>query len=213
MADPLSIAASIAGILSLAGAVIHKTYRYGSDVRGAPEDMASFLRELTITTGLLAALKTLAESDAQTASHNLTRNGSLVEISGRNGALEACKRTLESISREMDEHDGRPAPNKRQMVDRLTGRLKWPFQKERTKDLVEQLGRQKGAFTLALSIDNSWVSLNDLDASTGKLIFSRNSLRELHDGFASFIRQDEERRRGERPTWLAVCSTSMNTVH
>jgi len=159
MADPLSIAASIAGILSLAGAVIHKTYRYGSDVRGAPEDIASFLRELTVTTGLLAALKTLAESNSQAASQNLPRNGSLAAISGRNGALEACKRTLESISKAMDDHESQPPPNKRQIIDRLTGRLKWPFQKERTKELVEQLGRQKGAFTLALLIDNSCVSL------------------------------------------------------
>jgi len=46
------------------------------------------------------------------------------------------------------------------------------------------------------------VFLSDLDALIGILIFSRNSLRDFHDGFALFIRQDEERRRGERPTWL-----------
>ncbi|RKK66765.1 hypothetical protein BFJ69_g15112 [Fusarium oxysporum] len=64
MADPLSIAASIAGILALAGTVIHKTYQYGSDVKGALDDIANFLRQLTITTGLLTALKALAENNA-----------------------------------------------------------------------------------------------------------------------------------------------------
>ncbi|KAM5529854.1 ankyrin repeat protein [Fusarium oxysporum f. sp. phaseoli] len=88
MADPLSIAASIAGILALAGTVIHKTYRYGSDVKGAPDDIANFLRELTITTGLLTALKALAKNDAQTKTKNLTSNGALASICGKHGSPE-----------------------------------------------------------------------------------------------------------------------------
>jgi hypothetical protein len=155
MADPLSIVASIAGILTLAGTVIRKTYRYGSDVKGAPEDVTNFLRELTITTGLLAALKTLAENDAQTKPPTLPSNGSLASICGKHGALEFCKKSLESVCKELDGQESRPSLSKTQKVDRLTGRLKWPFQKDRIKELVEQLERQKGAFTLALSIDNS----------------------------------------------------------
>ncbi len=68
MADPLSVAASIATLLAIAGKIIHKTYKYGADAKGAPQEISNFLKELTIMTSLLTALKSLVDAQPQSQS-------------------------------------------------------------------------------------------------------------------------------------------------
>ncbi|KAM5356996.1 hypothetical protein ACJZ2D_016721 [Fusarium nematophilum] len=155
MADPLSISASIAGILTLSGKIIHSTYKYGADVKGAPEEIRNFLSEMTINTGLLHALKSLIDSHAQSGSPTTGEHQTISTICGKNGALESFRKTLNKVNDMLDKHENTPSPNKRQKMNRLTGRLKWPFEKVETQEMVQQLEKLKAAFTLALSIDDS----------------------------------------------------------
>src|SRR6187402_1502943 len=90
MADPLSISASVAGLLSLVIQVADGTYQYVSSARGASSAISSLLRELQ-------ALKTvLFKLDEMTHANNPgdePGGASLVSLFD----IEACRVDLEKI--------------------------------------------------------------------------------------------------------------------
>ena len=59
MTDPLSLAASLAGLLSLTGAIVSNCYRYGCAVRDAPLEIQSLVNELTAVAGVLVGVRGL----------------------------------------------------------------------------------------------------------------------------------------------------------
>lgn len=152
MTDPLSVAASIASLLAIAGKIIHKTYKYGADAKGAPREMSDFLKELTIMTSLLTALKSLVDSLPDSSSIMSAEFITVSTVCVKHGALDFCKEILRDISNVMESHESTLPATKRQKIHSLTGRMKWPFKKEDTEALVRRLERVKSAFTLALSI-------------------------------------------------------------
>lgn len=63
MADPLSIAASICGIASLAETVVSKGYRYVKAVKDCREDVSRLFLEVKILCGVLDRLGRMLEED------------------------------------------------------------------------------------------------------------------------------------------------------
>jgi hypothetical protein len=155
--DPLSVSASITALLSLAGTIIHKSYAYGAGVRGAPEEIDNFSREIVVLTGILTGLKSLV--DALSANGQPTfppEYASISIIAARDGAIGQCGKTLETVRKTLEKYEHRGPSNKRQKFHSLTGRLVWPFEKERTEEWIQKLERLKAAFSLALSVDEMW---------------------------------------------------------
>jgi hypothetical protein len=57
MADPLSTAASIAGLVSLAQVIVKEGYGYLRTAKGCPDELSELVREVTSITGLLSIIE------------------------------------------------------------------------------------------------------------------------------------------------------------
>lgn len=71
MADPLSIASGIAGILSLAGVILCRSYEYGIAVKDAPADFLRLLDEITSLSGVLFRLQALVNVEGSSSNVNI----------------------------------------------------------------------------------------------------------------------------------------------
>jgi hypothetical protein len=69
--DPLSITASIIGVIQLTSAVISAAYNYRNGVKNAPEDAVRIIDDLTGLSQILEKLLKLIEKDRSTGSAQL----------------------------------------------------------------------------------------------------------------------------------------------
>ncbi|KAI9687050.1 MAG: hypothetical protein M1822_002460 [Bathelium mastoideum] len=155
MADGLSVAASIAGLVSLADVVVRRLYKYGSEVRGAREEVNKLIVEVSAFYGLLQSLKLLAEELS-----NETRFQTL-ELP----FVYTCQKVLEEIRTKLDKHTS------------TGGRWKWPLSSSETKNLLQGVERQKSTVAVALAANNTHAILAALGGLEG-LQNGVNNLRE-----------------------------------
>src|ERR1700712_425190 len=95
MADPLSIAGSIAGLVSIADAVFTRVYRYARAVKGAAKDIDTLATEIINLSGLLRGLElVLNELSTDTTEPNL-----------RLYHLNSCRNTFLEIQKKLDSHN------------------------------------------------------------------------------------------------------------
>lgn len=74
MADPLSVAASIAGLLALADSAFRGVFRYSKAVSSAQDDVKALGTELRSIASVLHGVKLLAETMIPSASLNYDWN-------------------------------------------------------------------------------------------------------------------------------------------
>ncbi|KAM0436823.1 hypothetical protein ACHAPT_002535 [Fusarium lateritium] len=142
MADPLSIAGSIAGLMSLADTVFRYVFKYARSAVGAKKEVESLSVEINALAGVLRTLQALAsELEAETS----------FEPTLRMQHLSHCKQTLETIRNRVkkaaDDFDNKSK------WEGITRRLKWPFSVSETKDLLADVSRYKETLILATSAD------------------------------------------------------------
>ena len=135
--DPLSIAASIAGLIALTGTVV----QYLSAVTEATEARGRLLLEVGAARGLLHSLKDLCElADVPPACFI-----SLKSLCAPQGPFDQFKASLEQLG-------GQLAPKKGFAKVRIA--LNWTLDKDEVKSLMETMERQKMYFGLALQGNN-----------------------------------------------------------
>jgi hypothetical protein len=78
--DPLSITASIIGVIQLTSAVISAAYNYRNGVKNAPEDAVKIIDDLTGLSQILEKLLKLIEKDRSTGSAQLRTVSSLFHL-------------------------------------------------------------------------------------------------------------------------------------
>ncbi|KAF5005359.1 hypothetical protein FDECE_8171 [Fusarium decemcellulare] len=143
MADPLSMAASIAGIISLADALYRHAFRFARTAIGAKEEVQLLANEINAFSGVLRTLEALAD-ELETA-------GQAFEPALQVDHLTQCRRLFEKIqARVMKAED---SFNNRSRLEGITRQLKWPFSASETRDLLQQLSSCKESVTLATSAD------------------------------------------------------------
>ncbi|KAF5228271.1 hypothetical protein FANTH_14544 [Fusarium anthophilum] len=144
MADPLSMTASIAGIIALADLVFKTVFSYTYKAKEAKKDVESLKEEISRLSSALRILDALAyELEAENGPRDVALNAKL---------LDQCRETLNAINQKVqkavkDFDDAR----KWKSVSR---RLKWPFSSSETKDLLESLSRYKATVSMAASADS-----------------------------------------------------------
>jgi NACHT domain len=138
MADPLSVASGVAGLITLAGSVISKCYTYGCAVSGAPKEMKSLVDEVTNLSGLLVGLQGLVKADRLPAGQKETVTRT----------VDDCKATLGEILDTLDQV--KPASTEGKL-GKTVKRLLWPLKREQTLALVHRLDRQRNTLAFALS--------------------------------------------------------------
>ena len=78
MADPLSIAASIAGLISLAQGVVLPLVRLTQDVQAFPTEIEAAIKEIQSLCGILCVVQgVVAQAEILAASNRWTREGNL----------------------------------------------------------------------------------------------------------------------------------------
>jgi len=134
MADPLSIAASCAGLLSLAIQVIQTGYATVHSIKDFGDDIRKIMREVSQLTGLLTAMEPLFDC-------NFSRSyGSLL----RREDLDLCKATLEEVKLLFE----KSTPKDGHFLSNTQKRLLWDLRKT---PLSNALRDHKMTFTLVLS--------------------------------------------------------------
>jgi hypothetical protein len=141
MADPLSIAASIAALLDLAG----KVMGYINDTKDASEDQRRLREELVSTTGVLFFLKYKAEKPSDDGISART----FESLDGPNGPLEQFKSALERLAAKLNPAQG--------STQKVKNRLMWPFQKAEVQEILNLMERQKSSFNLAITSGHMYV--------------------------------------------------------
>ena len=95
MIDPLSVSASIAGLVSLTGAVFGQTFKYVRHVKDAPENRLKLSSEFGILYGLLSRLHLIA----------CQLEGEISDPTIQIHHVHACRQTLEKAELLLKKYD------------------------------------------------------------------------------------------------------------
>lgn len=133
--DPLSIAASVAGLIGLAVQVAPSLQEYFSDVKHAKEDVDRYTNEIYTLVEVCERLQAFLDTDA--------------------AVTEACFKTTESVlSRTVASVD--ECLRKLMQMMQVHGwgkRLKWPVYKSQVEKSISRLTRYTQVFQFALTVE------------------------------------------------------------
>ncbi|KAH7355336.1 ankyrin repeat-containing domain protein [Rhexocercosporidium sp. MPI-PUGE-AT-0058] len=154
MSDPLSIAAGIAGLVTIADAVFSRTYQYAKCVKNAESQVKELGSMIQSLSGLLHSLElVLIELEKETTETNF-----------RLHHVNSCRGTLTRIQRKLDDNHPASADGR---FERIFKSLKWPFSQPETKELISEVGRHKATINVALSADGLSATLRALSRQDG----------------------------------------------
>ncbi|KAF4957510.1 hypothetical protein FSARC_11278 [Fusarium sarcochroum] len=143
MADPLSLAASIAGLISLADVAFKCAYKFVRAAKDAKDDILSLADEINNLASVLRVLGALAS--------DLEADGEQFDPTLRNHYLNHCFKTLTRIETRVKKAADSFSRSKLEGIYR---QLKWPFSSSETKDLLAELSRHKETINVALAADS-----------------------------------------------------------
>ncbi|KAI1362921.1 hypothetical protein F5Y08DRAFT_256521 [Xylaria arbuscula] len=139
--DPLSVAGSIAGLITLADAVFRGVYKYYQTASDASKEIKELAKQLQSFAGVLHSLGLLASTLDQNSTHSTFQMGHVSDATKLLGEIQA--RLNKSISKTNGSR-----------IDNVQQSLKWPFTKTRTKELADNLVQQQQIMGLALQADS-----------------------------------------------------------
>lgn len=144
MADPLSIAASIAGLISLADTVFRLVFKYARSAINAKQEVKLLADEIQALAGVLQNLRLLA-SGLEAEGHSFDPTIQVHHLGLLGSTLNRLHQRAEK-AHEKFEHGSKTQQRLQQ--------LKWPFSTDDTKELLKDLVRHKTTISLALSADS-----------------------------------------------------------
>ena len=175
MADPVSIASGIAGLISLAGQVSLACYQYGCAVKGAPKDIQDLQNEVTSLAGVLTSVQALVEAkDAGSSSSGQEKSQEVelgdpppyeaqdhIDLAQIRGSVGDCQLVLEEVRSKLQrahrDEDTRIQKNVRRFI--------WPLKQAETRTLLARLERNKATFVSALASTNVSLSAQVLNVA------------------------------------------------
>ncbi|KAK9419958.1 putative Ankyrin [Seiridium unicorne] len=178
MADPLSIAASIAGVITLADVVFTRLIKYTKQAKEAQQEIKDLAAEINSIGGSLNSLSRLARALSDESFDPTLR---IEHIAGCHNVLSRMEEKLRKAEGDLAKPD---------QLSRVQRKLKWPFSAARMEELQSALSRHHQSINLALSAD----CLNSLLLH---LTTSRDLVTEVKElrRITARIEENEERRR------------------
>lgn len=180
MADTLSIAASIAGVISLADIVFIRMRKYLSSAKNAKKEVKNLAQEVLLLSGALHSLSRLAQAlDTDGVKDQHIDNLRMHHIA-------ACHATLDEVAKKL----------KKLEFNATKSKFIWPFVTDRTKELLAEISRHKQNIDLALTADSLGTLLQFLSKTaeaqmnTQRLLEESKKTREI----ITRIDQDSERK-------------------
>lgn len=154
MADPLSIAASIAGVISLADTVFGAVKKYAKTAKNAEKELEALAMEINLLGGALNSLSRLARAlDNESHERNLANLASF-----RMHHIEGCDNILTEIGKKLKKAEG----------NILKRKTVWVFSATVVKEMLAELAQHKESIVLALSANSIDMLLRQL-AKAGDL--------------------------------------------
>ena len=141
MTDPLSISASIAGLVTLADVVFGRVYKYVKAVKTASKDIATLSAEIGALYGILSSLRLIADQLEDENYQSTTRVHH----------IHSCYQTLEKVESILERDETTSLPNL--CLDTLKRKLRWPFKSSEVHEIVVEIERHKATLGLALNVD------------------------------------------------------------
>ncbi|KAF0315992.1 ankyrin repeat protein [Colletotrichum asianum] len=138
IADPLSISASIAGLVSLADIVFLRLTKYIKSVKNAESEINDLCKEVNVLGGAVSMLSRLARG------HEMEDEPFNKDF--RMYHIEGCAFILNEICEKTKKYDTTP---KGKLL-----RLMWPYTSSKTKELLANLSRHKENINLALTANS-----------------------------------------------------------
>jgi hypothetical protein len=145
--DPLSLSASIAGLISITDMIAGRSYKYIKEARGASKEVKKLLEEITDLFGILNSLRLVASRYQDEA----------FDSTMQSQHIHTCHTLLEKIKDRLDKADPSHVDETkspfRQKTSTLGRTLIWPFSSVETKGLIAEVANQKATLSLALAAD------------------------------------------------------------
>ncbi|KAH9216159.1 hypothetical protein DL95DRAFT_297615, partial [Leptodontidium sp. 2 PMI_412] len=135
MAEVLGVAASVAGLITIADMVVGRGRAFIKDVKDAGETVEKLILEVTLLFGFLHSLRYVV--DRLEAASNVDPKMQIHWI-------EPCYQTLLKIQGHLQKAMAGDSMTR-------TEKLKWPLRKSATSELLEEIERHKSNITMALS--------------------------------------------------------------
>lgn len=185
MTDPLSVSASIAGLLTLTDIVFRRAYKYVKAVKSAQKDISALSAEIGSLYGILSNLHLVA----------CQLEGESFELATRTHHVHSCYQTLERVRSILDKDEASSLGDQR--LETLKNKLRWPFKSPEVKELIGEIERHKATLGLALNVDcmsGLLKALSKNDEVLSTIEGMRTELKERHEA-ATRIAINEERER------------------
>ena len=139
MADPLSISASIAGLVTITDAVFRRIFNYVKVVKGAPNELSALITAIGALSGILHNVGLIA----------CQLEGEPFDSTIQANHIHSCLQTVDKIRSILDKFDSSTEGHGM----KIAKRLKWPFSGTEVKDLCKELEGHKTTLSLALTAD------------------------------------------------------------
>ncbi|KAH6898097.1 hypothetical protein B0T10DRAFT_577585 [Thelonectria olida] len=180
--DPLSISASIAGLVSLADLVFRAATKYVRGVRGSRKEVEDLSREVKNLSVVLHHLSLVAfDLEAQPTDGELASSSSSGSPNLKPHHLHECQQLLRRLAKALGDTTSNLSSTFG--LERLGGRLKWPFSSTETKEILQAVQRHKQTIDLAVAADSlsklklclsrqavTNDCLNDIQATVNKIL-------------------------------------------
>ena len=139
--DPLSVSASIAGLITIADVIVRNGFKFISEVKEADNSIRDLFCEVNLLVGVLHSLRNVAQRfESDDASHGYAM---------RIDHINACDNTLHKIQLQLDKINNK----KDRTISRAKRRLLWPLSQTETRAILVEVERHKSTMSLALSVD------------------------------------------------------------
>ena len=139
MADPLSVSASIAGLVAITDTVFRRTFKYVKAVKGAPNELSALTAAMGALSGILHNLSLVA----------CQLEGESFDTTIQANHIHSCLETVDKVKIILDKFD---APTGGHSMTKMK-RLRWPFSVSEAKDLCAEIEGHKTTLSLALTAD------------------------------------------------------------
>lgn len=139
MSDPLSVAASMAGLVTITDTVFCRAFKYGKAVKSAPAEISALTSAIGALSGIVHNLHLLI----------CQLEGETFDTTIQTHHIHSCLKTVESIEKVLVKYDIPPSGHGMEKMKRL----RWPFSASEAKSLTTQIERHKATLSLALAAD------------------------------------------------------------
>ncbi|PVH76976.1 hypothetical protein DL98DRAFT_496048, partial [Cadophora sp. DSE1049] len=166
--DPLSIAASVAGLCTLAESIVHRTRAYVRCVRGSEKEIAKLIRATAQLYGILEQIRLLEDGfDNDNGREKGMVIGGVGMVRGvhlvKGEELHECEKTLRKLDAVLRKSDPGTVTG---FVNVARKKLEWPFNSKEVAEILQDIENHKSMLNLALNANEMAAILSCLDTST-----------------------------------------------